>query len=200
MNKIIIEREGTIAVDKMPAAMTALAKARGPASLVVRFTVLTAARISEVVGAMWSEIDLRRAVWTVPASRSKTNTPHRVPLSAQVLVVLKHAATIKQDERVFPGFTSGRPLSLTATMQALRRAAPASPGITVHGLRSTFRDWAAEAGEDRTLAEIALSHVVGDDTETAYRRSDLLERRRPLMQRWADFVCGAGKPTKRRRR
>ena len=186
------KHHAAIAIDKMPAAMTALAKAQGPASLVVRFTTLTAARISEVVGAMWSEIDLRRAVWTVPAGRTKTHAPHRVPLSEQALAVLKQAAAIKQDERVFPGFTRGRPLSLTGAMQALRRAAPSSPGITVHGLRSTFRDWCAEHGEDRTLAEIALSHVVGDETEQAYARSDLIDRRRLLMQRWADFAAGDG--------
>ena len=194
------KHHAAIAIDKLPAAMAALAKAKGPASLVVRFTVLTAARISEVVGAMWSEIDLKRAVWTVPAVRTKTHAPHRVPLSAQALAVLKAAAAIRQDERVFPGFARGRPLSLTGAMQALRRAAPSSPGITVHGLRSTFRDWCAERGEDRTLAEISLGHVVGDETETAYRRSDLLERRRPLMQRWADFACGAKKKAKPRRR
>ena len=187
------KHHAAIAIDKMPAAMTALAKARGPASLIVRFTALTAARISEVVGALWNEIDLRRAVWTVPAARTKTHAPHRVPLSVQALAVLKEATGIKQDERVFPGFTRGRPLSLTGAMQAMRRAAPSSPGITVHGLRSTFRDWCAEHGEDRELAEIALSHAVRDATEAAYARSDLLDRRRLLMQRWADFACGGNR-------
>ncbi|MCX7365786.1 MAG: integrase arm-type DNA-binding domain-containing protein [Alphaproteobacteria bacterium] len=193
------KHHAAIAIDKMPAAMTALAKAKGPASLIVRFTALTAARISEVVGAVWSEIDLKRAVWTVPAVRTKTHAPHRVPLSTQALAVLKTAIAIKQDERVFPGFARGRPLSLTGAMQALRRATPSSPGITVHGLRSTFRDWCAERGEDRTLAELSLSHVVGDETEQAYARSDLLDRRRLLMQRWADFACRGAKTTLRRR-
>ena len=103
--------------------------------------------------------------------------------------MLKEAAKIRQDERVFPGFVRDRPLSLTSLLNALRRAGGGS--ATIHGLRSTFRDWASEhAHAPRELAEAALAHAVGNATERAYARSDMLERRRELMQRWGDYACG----------
>ena len=112
--------------------------------------------------------------------------------------MLKEAAALRQDERVFAGFVRDRPLSGTSLVNVLRRAGGGS--ATVHGLRSTFRDWASEhAHAPRELAEAALAHAVGDATERAYARSDMLERRRELMQRWGDYAAGAASKPKRRR-
>lgn len=192
-----VQHHKALSIDKVPATMHALAKSITPASLAVSFTTLTACRIGEVVGARWSEIGLKRAVWTVPPERTKSRREHLVPLSKQALAVLKEAANIRQGDLVFPSVVRGKPISLTGTMMALRRAAPSAEGVTVHGLRSTFRDWCGEQGVPRDLAEHALAHVIGSATENSYARSKLLERRRGLMQRWADFACGG--ESKRRR-
>jgi integrase len=190
--------------DALCGVMRALARMAGVAPMAVRFIVLTAARASEVVGdnraagATWDQIDLQRAVWALPAERTKSNREHRVPLSAQALAVLKEAAEIQQDDRVFPGVVRDRPLSLTSLLNALRSAGGGS--ATIHGLRSTFRDWASEhAHAPRELAEAALAHAVGDATERAYARSDMLERRRELMQRWGSYACGAAALSRRSR-
>ncbi len=185
-----VKHHAALPIAKVPAAMKALAKSITPASLAVSFTALTACRIGEVVGARWDEIDQKSAVWTVPPDRTKTRREHLVPLSRQALAVLKEAAKIRRSDLVFPSIVRGRPISLTGTMMALRRAVPSAEGVTVHGLRSTFRDWCGEQGVPRELAEHALAHVVGSATENAYARSKLLERRRGLMARWSDFACG----------
>jgi integrase len=191
-----VKHHEAVPVEALPAVVRKLEKMPGVPALAVRFIILTACRASEAVGdnravgATWEQINLKRAIWTLPASRMKSNREHRIPLSSQALVVLTKAKTLRQDERVFPGLANDRPLSLTSLMNALRRTGAGR--ATIHGMRATFRIWAAEeASAPRELAEAALSHMVGDATERAYARSDLIERRRELMQSWGDFACSA---------
>ena len=171
---------------------TALARVRAseawPATkLAFEFLVLTACRSGEVRGARWGEIDVEGRVWTVPAERAKAGKPHRVPLSGAAMAVLGAAADLRQGDLVFPSPT-GRSLS-NATMSKLLREL----GIEAvpHGMRASFRSWCAEAGVSREVAEASLGHVV-QGVEGAYQRSDLLERRRELMEQWAGYVAGGG--------
>ena len=161
------------------------------AKLALRFTILTAARNGEVRGATWGEIDMEARQWRIPGSRMKTGEEHRVPLSDAALAVLEQAMEMEDDSAlIFPSPTKrGRPLSDMTLTKVLRDAGLAERA-TVHGFRSSFRDWCAETGKPREIAEAALAHTVGG-VEGAYFRSDLFERRRHLMQQWADFVTGA---------
>ena len=165
------------------------------AAYALAFTILTAARTSEVVYAKWSEIDLAEKVWTVPASRMKMKREHRVPLSDQALAVLAKAkppAGAKPQAWVFPSlFRRGRPLS-TAAMERILHDMDLKGVATVHGFRSTFRDWAGDATNfPRDTVEAALAHLVGDETERAYRRGDALLKRRKLMETWAGYLLRA---------
>lgn len=154
------------------------------ASSALVFSVLTAARTGEVLGARWDEIDMKAAVWTVPASRMKGAREHRVPLSSEALAVLSKLARERINEFVFPGLKRGRPLSNMSLLMLLRNLKRSD--ITVHGFRSTFRDWAAERTNfPREIAEAALAHAVKDKVEAAYQRGDLLEKRREVMSAWA---------------
>lgn len=155
----------------------------------LRFLVLTAARSGEVREARWSEID--GEVWKIPSDRMKSNREHRVPLSAPALDVLRKAKAIDDgSDLIFPSAVrTGRPLSNMSLTKVLRDNGLAE-ATTVHGLRSSFRDWCAESGKDREVAEAALAHVVGG-TEGAYFRSDLFDRRRRLMQAWSDYLTDA---------
>jgi integrase len=168
--------------------MQALGKQEGVGALALAFAILTAARSGEVIGARWSEMDMQAAVWTVPAIRMKGGREHRVPLSKPALAILRMVAELSaekvSDAYVFPGARAGKPLSVMAMAMVLRRMKRAD--ITVHGFRSAFRDWCSEsAGCPREVAEAALAHTLGDKVEAAYRRGDLFERRRGLMQDWA---------------
>jgi integrase len=130
-------------------------------------------------------MDLDAKTWTVSASRMKAGSEHRVPLSDQALAVLRKMASLRCDEFVFPGGKAGRPLSHTALFQVLQRA---ELDVTVHGFRSSFRDWVGEETNfPREIAEAALAHLVGSAVERAYRRGDALEKRRGLMQAWATY-------------
>jgi integrase len=150
-------------------------------ALALEFLVLTAARSGEVLSATWDEIDLDAQVWVIPASRMKAGREHRVPLSARAMAILDRMASIRTGDLVFPGQRRRRPLS-GAAMGAL------VTGATVHGFRSSFRDWAGEETSfPREIAEQALAHAAGDATERAYRRGDALEKRRALMEAWASF-------------
>jgi integrase len=163
--------------------MTELRAQQGIAARALEFTILTAARTGEALGARWSEIDLSGRVWTIPAERMKKgDKEHRVPSSDAALTVLGAMADIRVDEYVFPGRSKG-PLG----QMAMRRVLGSLRGdISVHGFRSTFRDWAAETtAYPREVAEMALAHAVGNHVEAAYRRGDLFEKRRALMQDWA---------------
>jgi integrase len=152
------------------------------------FLILTAARSSEVRGARWDEIDFAHALWTIPAERMKAGREHRVPLSAPALAVLRAMTQFGTDGFVFPGHKTASALSDVALAKAVEAAG--GNGATVHGMRSTFRDWCAETTNyPRELPEAALAHVLKDKTEAAYQRGDLLEKRRRLMAEWAAF-CG----------
>jgi integrase len=168
--------------------MQALGNQEGVAGLALRFAILTAARSGEVIGARWSEMDMQAAIWTVPAIRMKGGREHRVPLSKPALAILRMVAKLSaenaSDAYVFPGAGAGKPLSAMAMAMVLRRMNRAD--ITVHGFRSTFRDWCSESARcAREVAEAALAHTLGDKVEAAYRRGDLFERRGRLMQDWA---------------
>ena len=158
--------------------------------LAFRFLVLTAARAGEVRGATWDEIDLDNKTWTIPAERMKGGKVHRVPLSNPALDVLEQARILAdRTGLVFPSpQRSGKPLSDMALTKLLRDNGLADRA-TAHGFRSSFRDWCADTGKPREVAEAALAHVVGG-TEGAYFRSDLFERRRGVMNQWADYVTG----------
>ena len=139
----------------------------------------------------WDEIDLDNAIWSLPAGRMKAGRPHRVPLSARAVAILRKLERSKGDgEFVFAGHAPGKPLSNMAMDMLLRRM---NIDVTVHGFRSSFRDWAGnETPSPREVVETALAHVIGDKAEQAYRRSDALEKRRKLMEAWASYCSRAG--------
>lgn len=170
---------------------TFFAKLRAIPALSARaleLTILTAARTSEVLQARWSEFDLTGATWTVPADRMKTGREHRVPLSPAALKLLK--ALPSDAEHIFPGQAETKTLSNMAMEMCLRRMG--QDHYTVHGFRSSFRDWAGEATHfPREVAEMALAHQVGSAVERAYRRGDSFEKRRELMNAWADLCLSA---------
>jgi integrase len=171
---------------ELPPFIAALRERKAMAALALEFLILTAARSGEVLGARWPEIDLAAKIWTIPASRMKAAREHRVPLSGRSMAILSGLAEAKTGEHVFSGQRPGKPLSPMALERGLRRMNVG--GVTVHGFRSAFRDWAGnETHFPRELAEESLAHVIGDKSEQAYRRSDALEKRRTLMEAWADY-------------
>lgn len=181
-----------MAIDDVPALLVQLRESRAVAALALEFTILTAARTSEVLGATWSEIDLDNGVWTVPAARMKAGREHRVPLCAPLLALLEGIRPLSPTW-VFPSRRGGQ-LSSMAMAMLLRRL---GHDVTVHGFRSTFRDWVAERTEfPGDVCEMALAHTIGNKVEAAYRRGDLFEKRRPLMAEWTGF-CGGIEATQR---
>lgn len=177
----------------VPTFIEDLRKREAIAARALEFTILTAARSGETFGAAWKEFDFAAAVWTVPPERMKAGREHRVPLTPRALAILDEMKLLRTgpDAFVFPGQRSGRPLSVMSMDMVLRRM---EQDVTVHGFRSSFRDWCGEASTfPREIAEAALAHVVGDETERAYRRGDALEKRRRLMVAWANF-CEPRKP------
>ncbi|WP_375590111.1 integrase arm-type DNA-binding domain-containing protein [Hoeflea alexandrii] len=171
---------------ELPEFMETLRRSSSISALALEFTILTAARTGEVIGATWDEIDLENGVWTVPAERMKANRPHRKPLTPRAMEILQQVRALSGGAFIFPGGKQGRGLSNMAMSNVAKRI---NPAITVHGFRSTFRDWVSEETDyPRELAEAALAHVVGDATERAYRRGDGLEKRRAMMEAWEVFV------------
>ncbi len=159
------------------------------AALALRFTCLAGSRTGEVLGMKWAEVDLETCLWTCPAERMKTGSEHRVPLTDEMLSILESLRAMAS-EYVFEGQKRHHPLSNMAMLMLLRRMG--IEGVTVHGFRSTFRDWASDAANaPREVAELSLAHKVGSDVERAYARSDLLDKRRALVEEWAEFVTGA---------
>jgi integrase len=178
--------------------MKTLKERRATAALALQFTILTSARTGEVLGARWSEIDLKARIWTVPPNRMKAGKEHRVPLSGAAVQLLEGLADARTDPvpmaYVFPGQRPGRPLSGMAMEMLLRRMQAST--VTVHGFRSSFRDWAGERTSfPREVAEAPLAHQVGDEVERAYRRGDALEKRRHLMEAWALYLLQAADST-----
>jgi integrase len=168
--------------------MTALRERDDRGARALEFTILTAARTGETLGAAWYEIDFANKVWKIPATRMKAGREHRVPLTAAAIELLEQMQTIRDREFVFPGLKAGQPLSGLAMLMVLRRMG--HDDLTVHGFRSTFRDWAADRTNfPREVVEMALAHRIGNEAELAYRRTDLFEKRRRLMAMWADY-CG----------
>jgi integrase len=155
----------------------------------LEFLILTATRTNETLGANWSEIDLKQALWTIPPDRIKAGKEHRVPLSPPAISLLSAAHQLRFSDYVFPGGKAGRPLSSMALLATLKRMGRSD--LTGHGFRSTFRDWAAEqTNVGSEVAEMALAHIVGDKVEAAYRRGDLFSKRRELMERWGVLLRG----------
>ncbi len=184
-----VEHHAALPWREVGAFMAELNGQPGIAAKALAFTILTASRTSETVGATWREIDLANKVWTIDGRRMKAGREHRVPLSNAALAILKdmQIGGTKPDAPVFPGGRAGRPLS-TAAMSAL--LARMGRDVTVHGFRSTFRDWCGEATNyPREVAEAALAHTLRDATEAAYRRGDALEKRRKLMADWAVYCA-----------
>ena len=180
-------REVTEALETVDASDAFLA-----AKLCLRFLVLTAARSGEARGATWDEIDEEAREWRIPAGRMKGGVQHRVPLSGAALTVLKQAGRLRGDSGlVFPSpARPGRPMS-DMTLTKLLRTTGLAERATVHGFRSTFRDWAAECtGAPHAVMELSLAHAVGSSGEQAYARSDLIAKRRALMDQWGSFVTG----------
>jgi integrase len=167
---------------EMPAFMEALRSNDGIAPRALEFAILTAARTREALLAAWGEIDFGARVWAVPADRMKGGNEHRVPLCDRAVAILREMQEIRQNELLFPGFKLGRPLcnmSLRRVLHDLR------PGMTTHGFRSTFKDWASETTSfPDHVSEAALAHVSADKVRSAYARSDLFDKRRKLMEAW----------------
>lgn len=182
-----------IAYEQIPAFVRALHKREAVAALALEFTILTAARSGEVIGATWAEVDLDKAIWTIPADRMKAAKEHRVPLSPRAVAILESLKSLGSDY-LFPGAKGGK-LSGMAMAMLMRRM---KVDATVHGFRSGFRDWAAECtGYAHEVAEMALAHTIENKVERAYRRGDLFDKRRRLMDDWAthcasDGAAGAG--------
>jgi integrase len=171
----------------LPAFLAALREQDGVAARALEFTILTAARTGEAIGARRSEVNVRERLWTVPAERMKSGKEHRVPLPDRA-VELVATGPAADDDFVFAGGRSGRPLSNMAMLMLLQRLG--REDLTVHGFRSTFRDWASERTSfPSEVVEMALAHAIDSKTEAAYRRGDLYEKRRGLVDAWAEF-CG----------
>jgi integrase len=156
--------------------------------LAFEFLILTASRTNEVLGMKWAEVDEAGRTWAVPAERMKAKRVHRVPLSSRCMEILDRAKQLgAKSTFIFPGRSGDKPLSNMVFLMALRRM---NLQATAHGFRSSFRDWAAEQTSfPREVCETALAHVVENRVEAAYRRSDLFEKRRELMDAWASFVA-----------
>ena len=170
----------------VPEFYTALQGRSAMAAKALMFTCLTGSRTSEVLGMRWEEIDLEARLWTCPEERMKGGEEHRVPLTDEMLAIIQPLKAMKS-EYVFEGQKRHKPLSNMSMLMLLRRMGV--EGATVHGFRSTFRDWASEvASAPREIAEMSLSHKIGSNVERAYARSDLLDKRRVLMERWSHFV------------
>jgi integrase len=180
---------GALAYAELPAFWSELVKREGVAAKALAFAILTAGRTSEVIGARWDEIDLKERTWTVPSSRMKAGKEHRVPLSAAACEILNNLPREEANGFCFIGRVKGAPLNDTAMLELLKRMG--RRGVTVHGFRSCFMDWAHECTAfPKVVIDKALAHTVGDKVEAAYRRGDLFQKRRALMDAWGRY-CSA---------
>jgi integrase len=183
-----VEHHAALPYAEIGAFMAKLRAAEGISARALEFAILTAGRTGEVIGARWDEVNLDEKLWTIPADRMKAGKEHRVPLSAPAVALLRQLAEASTGDFVFPGGRRGKALSNMAMLQTLRRMGRGD--LTAHGFRSTFRDWAAELTNfPAELAEMALAHAVTDKVEAAYRRGDMFEKRRRLMDAWGSFLA-----------
>jgi integrase len=183
-----VEHHPALPYTEMGDFISTLHEQEGVGARALEFLVLTATRTGEVIGARWEEVDLAKGVWTVPGERMKAGKEHRVPLSGRALEIVEEmkADQVNDHPFVFPGGRAGRPLSNMAMLKLLGRMG--RDDLTAHGFRSTFRDWAAEMTHfPSEVVEMALAHTVSDKVEAAYRRGDLFEKRRELMEAWARY-------------
>lgn len=181
-----VEHHAALPYSQMNTFMKALRQHDSISALALEFLVLTAARTSEVIAATWDEIDLKEKVWTIPASRMKAEREHSVPLSSRCIEILNKAAIMRQSDFLFPGSRTNKGLSNAAMDKLLQ--VTLNYDYTVHGFRSSFRDWAGECTNyPRDLCEMALAHTIKDKTEAAYRRGEMLEKRRRMMDDWQKF-------------
>jgi integrase len=189
-----VEHLAALPYQDLPLFLTNLHQRDACAARGLEFLILTAARTGEVIGTRWSEIDLHDKTWTVPANRMKAHREHRVPLSARALAILWDMQTARQSDHgnayVFPGSRVGKPLSNMAFLMLLRRME--LDDLTVHGFRATFKTWVSERTSfQNEIVEAALAHVIFNKVEQAYRRTDMFEKRRRLMQQWATFCTAS---------
>jgi integrase len=178
--KVKVNHHKAMPYAELPAFMAELRKRNTVSARALEFTVLTAVRTQEAIGAKWSEIDLNAAIWIIPAVRMKAKRDHRVPLSDRAIEILK--AMPRDGELVFPR-------SSMAMLELLRSMI--GNGYTVHGFRSSFSDWARDKTDYPDVIEMALAHAITDKTEAAYRRGDAIEKRRDLMKLWQGYLMGA---------
>ena len=183
-----VEHHAALPFGEIGAFMTELRQIEGAAARALELTILTAVRTNEVRGARWSEIDFAERVWTIPAERmTKTDREHRVPLSERALEILQEQQQVRESDVVFVSSRTGRPLGSTTLLKLLGHM---GHSVTVHGFRSSFRDWTAEQTNfPRDVCEMALAHVVGNQVEAAYRRGDLFRKRQQLMEAWARYCA-----------
>ena len=180
---------GAMAYPEVPQLIKRLHENGSVSALALEFLILNASRTSEVLLAQWSEIDFNQSVWTIPWLRMKAKKEHRVPLSGRSVDILKTMSAFGKEGFIFPGRKVNRPLSNMALEVLLRRFDLKKNNVTVHGFRSSFRDYIGEETDfPRDLAELALAHNVGDAVERAYRRGDAIEKRRKMMEVWADYL------------
>jgi integrase len=179
----VVEHHNALPYRDLPDFMRELRAKDGVSARALEFTILCAARTGEAIGAKWSEVDLDAKLWTIPPERMKAGKEHRVPLTDRAVAMIE--VLPREGDFIFMGASRDRPLSNMAMLELVRGM---REGLTVHGFRSTFRDWAAEqTAYAHELCEIALAHAVGNKVEAAYRRGDMMEKRRRLMADWAAY-------------
>ncbi|MFT6465928.1 tyrosine-type recombinase/integrase [Halopseudomonas sp.] len=195
LDKLLPKREKVQAVKhhpalpwpELPAFMATLKRQQGTSYRAMEMTILTACRTSEVLNARWDEVDLETRGWSIPAERMKMRKEHRVPLADAMMKLLESLPRVEGNPHLFPGVKEGKPLSNMAMLMGLRYMK--RDDLTMHGFRSTFRDWAGECtSHPRDVCEQALAHSLGNAVEAAYRRGDLFEKRRLLMEDWAAYA------------
>jgi integrase len=186
-----VEHHAALPYPEIAAFMAELRGQEGIAARALEFAILTAARTGGVIGARWDEINPAERLWTIPADRMKAGRNHRVALSEAAVAIVEAMAAICCGDFVFAGGRANRPISNMAMAMTLRRIGRSD--LTVHGFRSSFRDWAAERTTfPAEVAEMALAHTVTDKVEAAYRRGDLFQKRRHLAEAWANSVQRRG--------
>ena len=188
-----VQHHESLHFDHMPELIRQLraCSAKPESKLALEFLILTAARTIEVLGAKWDEVDFEKRLWVVPASRMKIKETHRVPLTSHAMDLLDQARALSPEpEFIFPDQITGKRLTANTLLDVLKKRLGLT--ATVHGLRSSFKDWASETTNfPNEVSEMALSHKIPSKVESAYRRGDLLEKRRPLMAAWSDYIYGA---------